>query len=398
MSAILGIALACDSVRLVALRDGKVAWAAERQFEDDGSIEQVTFDLLAEAAPGAGRKRLAVVAIGPSRAQTKRLRGLPAVSDPRALSAIVAESAGSFFVKNGIPLATTSVFRDETGDVWGAAIDDPPLRAVLRACVRARVRVEHAVPTLAVLGYAVSEASVRWRDGEFTGQGVYSDGVLHSARRASAGIEGDDPLTPVGALAALGPHAPRFADAFGAAVAVRRPTRLAITTPNRERAPDVPRWRLAVASAAFVVALAAGATIPAVSMIRQAREDRATIARLAPLRVRAAVAERDLGRVSSALGTVDDFRRQRRLATLLLSELAQALPDPVQLVALRTDSAGGTLVALAPRATDVLSQLERIRVLAAPEVVGPVTRETVGDRERERVTVRFSWADARGSA
>jgi hypothetical protein len=32
--------------------------------------------------------------------------------------------------------------------------------------------------------------------------------------------------------------------------------------------------------------------------------------------------------------------------------------------------------------------------LEAPEIVGPVTREYVGQQEKERVTIRFRWRRA----
>jgi hypothetical protein len=48
-------------------------------------------------------------------------------------------------------------------------------------------------------------------------------------------------------------------------------------------------------------------------------------------------------------------------------------------------------VVLAPRGGALLTRLERVSGVAAPEIVGPVTREKPGGREVERVTVRFRW-------
>jgi hypothetical protein len=102
------------------------------------------------------------------------------------------------------------------------------------------------------------------------------------------------------------------------------------------------------------------------------------------------VAGAELRRVTAALDEVAAFDASRRPATTLLAELTRALPDGAAMVALRIDSAGGSLVAVAPRAPAVLMPLERVPGIRAPEIVGPVTREVLGGREVERVTVRFA--------
>ena len=74
----------------------------------------------------------------------------------------------------------------------------------------------------------------------------------------------------------------------------------------------------------------------------------------------------------------------------LLAHLAAALPPGSVLTHLQVDSAGGTLIALAPSADGVLKGISESTLIAMPEIVGPVTRETTGSREVERVTVRFA--------
>jgi hypothetical protein len=76
---------------------------------------------------------------------------------------------------------------------------------------------------------------------------------------------------------------------------------------------------------------------------------------------------------------------------LFLGALAEVLSPDAMIVSMRLDSAGGTFVALAPRAADVLSSLEKIPLVAVPEIVGPVTPERIATVERERFTVRFRW-------
>jgi len=100
---------------------------------------------------------------------------------------------------------------------------------------------------------------------------------------------------------------------------------------------------------------------------------------------------REIGKVTAELNEIAAFSERRRSATLFLEALSAALPPEAAIVALRTDSAGGNLMALTPRASAVLSALDSITAVAAAEIVGPVTREIIGTRELERVTVRFRW-------
>ncbi|MBV9107950.1 MAG: hypothetical protein JO306_00910, partial [Gemmatimonadetes bacterium] len=85
----------------------------------------------------------------------------------------------------------------------------------------------------------------------------------------------------------------------------------------------------------------------------------------------------------SALGAV------RWSPTRLLADVTRAMPAGAALVAFRADTASGSMVALAPRAASVLSALDRVDGISAPEISGPVTREPSPKGEVERVTVRF---------
>ena len=94
--------------------------------------------------------------------------------------------------------------------------------------------------------------------------------------------------------------------------------------------------------------------------------------------------------MSAALEEVAAFDRDRQPVTLLLEDLAHALPAGSALVTVRVDSAGGTLVALAPRAAALLERLEHVPFVSTPTFVGPVTREAAANAEVERVAIRFS--------
>jgi hypothetical protein len=105
----------------------------------------------------------------------------------------------------------------------------------------------------------------------------------------------------------------------------------------------------------------------------------------------AEAAERDLARMSEALVEVSSFDASRRSPTLILAQLTGALPENAALVAVRLDTAGGTLVILAPRAAAALAALDSIKAVVAPAIIGPVTKEMAGTRELERATVQFRF-------
>jgi hypothetical protein len=132
------------------------------------------------------------------------------------------------------------------------------------------------------------------------------------------------------------------------------------------------------------------AVAPAVRAMRA--EDKAA-ARIADVRSRhraAAETERELARITAGLREAAAFGAGSYSPLLLLSDLTAALPAGTALVALRVDTAGGSLVALAPRAESVVQPLEKVQGLVSPQIVGPVTRETLLGRQLERVTIHFA--------
>lgn len=101
------------------------------------------------------------------------------------------------------------------------------------------------------------------------------------------------------------------------------------------------------------------------------------------------MAEREVKKVSDALGEVAAFDASRNSTTRALADLTRALPEESALVTLRLAGESGSLVALAPRAAAVLGALENVRGVESAEIVGPVTREVVAGKAIERLTVRF---------
>jgi hypothetical protein len=393
-----GIAVSADAVRAVAVRDGIVLWGAESPV-DGRPIEAAVAELLTARRLRRWPRPTIIAAVGPARAQLRRLSGLPPVADAGALTRLVGESAGRFFLRNGVPLVTTGVRRDRDGDSegWGAAIEQPVIAALEAACRAHGLRLAAVLPTLSVIPHALRGDSLTWDDGDVRAHMSLVGGRLSALRRTAGGVppgpgRGDPPQT-VPALAALGADGWRFADAYGAAVAsardplAHRPARSASAAPVRP-------WRLAAAGIACTVAVASTILGPTIAAQHAAAQATVALSALARDRRAADAAESDLAHVTTALEEVATFDRDRHPATLLVNDLARALPVGSALVALRVDSAGGTLVALAPRAATLIERLERVTEMATPTFVGPVTREVAANSEVERIAIRFGWARA----
>lgn len=397
MSIRIGLAVSMDSVRMVAVRDERILWAGESPIDDDSPLERAVAKLLGQITVPRWPRPRVFAAIGPAQAQVKRLTGLPPITDARVVAKLVRESPGRFFLKNGIPLMTTGVRLAGNAGAWGGALDEPVVRAIADACRRQRLSLRGIVPTVLVLGRSLEDDRIVWRDGDVVAELTLKDGAPATIRRISSGREHEEGSATVRApLRALGTEAWRFADAYAAAMTrddeplAARPGRAATG-----EAPGAPRWRIAIAASAMVLAALAAAFAPGVAATRASRQAERSLHALGPARGAVVRTESDLRRVSAALDEVGAFADRRRSALGFLASMSDALPPTAQLVAMRLDSAGGHLVALSPRAGDALSRIERLSDIEAPEIIGPVTREYVGQQEKERVTIRFRWRHAR---
>lgn len=388
MSVSLGIAVGADRIRAVALNGGRIVAATEAQVGPGDSLSAAVAELLASAPlPRFPRPRV-VVALGPSLSQTRRIAGLPPLDDARMLAQVVREGAGKFFLRNGVPLATTGVRIVEPGTVWAAALDERAVRQVEAGCRAAGLRADRFVPAVAVLGRALTDAEVSWPDGAAVAEVRMEDGELRSVRRVTAARAGEHPApAAVPALARLGEHGWRFADAYGAASLPEYETM--VLRPSGASAGDVPRWRIALAGGALAAAALFAAVAPAVRAMGAEDDAVARIAAVQDRRRAASETEAELGRITGALAEAAAFDVGRYSPTLLLADLNAALPTGSAIVAFRADTASGSVVAIAPRASAVVQPLEKVVGIVSPEIVGPVTREALAGRELERVTVRF---------
>lgn len=386
-----GIAVGEGRLRAVVLRAGRVSAATEVELEEGDALPDAVAGLLAALPVARVPRPRVVVAIGPARAQTRRLTGLPPFRDAKLVAQVVRESAGKFFLRNGHPLVTTGARIEEPGTAWCAALDAETVRQAAAGVRTAGLRVDAFVPAVAALPHALAPGRALWRDGSAALEVEMEMGELASVRRLPPGaLPGDDPdeAEVVPPLAEIGPCARDFADAYGAAVL---PASEALVHRPAAVARPVPTWRVWLAAAAAAGALVAVLVLPPRAARRAADEAAARVSAQAPRLRAAGEVQEGLGRATAALGEVSAFAEARWSPTLLLAELARRLPPGAALVSLHADTAAGSVVALGPRAGAVLAALEGIEGVRRVEISGPVTREGAAGIEVERVTLRFSF-------
>jgi hypothetical protein len=346
VSLVIGLAIDRDRLRAVGVRGARVVWGVDAPITGSTPLGDALAAFLGRLPVRRfGRPRV-TVALGASFAQTKRLAGLPPIGDERVLAKTVGEHAARFFLKNGVPLVTTSVRLDAKGQPWGAALQKDVVDTIVNVCRASHLELTGIVPAV------------------------------------------DVSKPDVAALAPLGGEALEFAAAYGAAV-----TPGALVWRTRAVADEqAPRWRVTTIAGAASLALTLAVVAPGLGARVAEHRAIAHLTTIAALTRTAQRTARDNDLVTRALGEVASFDRGRRSVTVLMAALARALPDGAAMLALHVDSAGGSVVAFTPRAGALLTRLETVPGLAAPEITGPVTRETAGGHDVERVTVRCRWS------
>jgi hypothetical protein len=341
------------------------------------------------------RPRVAI-AVGPSFVQVKKLSGLPLLKDSAALSAVVREGAGRFFLKNGIPLVTTDVNLIEPGTGWAAAFDAPVVEQVQRACTDAGFTMQSIMPAAIAIGQVVGNGELKWLDGQMQAELSYHDRELTAIRQLRVAPdsewakqpEEDDLPLPGPTSGSLEGDTMRYADAYGA-TRVERGARMTLPIGNASRVDASSRIRLRIAAAVLFTSMIAALVVPPLLAIRSATRARTELALIAPEARKARDIERELNQVSDALQRVSEFAAESRSITFLLERLAAALPDHAAVVTLELDSARGTMVVLAPHTSQVTDALERMNVVTGVQVVGPITPTTTRAGVVERATIRF---------
>ena len=422
--AVVGIAVAADAVRAVELSRGIVTWKNIVPLSDEHTLERTLGVLLAKLPRRRFLRRRAIAVVGPSRAQVRRIYGLPAVPNPRLRAAIVQQTTARHFLQNGVPLVTTGLQPSPEEAPWAGAIEEPVVHAIATACRARRLPLLAVAPTATVLRYAFTAGQIIWQEGDLC-LVITTDGrSLQDYRRVLA-----DTLSPADRTSAATlqralqrlPDGAAFADAYSAAVAAdTRHDDGLIVRPKRVRGAasvSMPRWRLALAATGCALTLFLCALTPGlVATVRQREATRQL--RVLAAGSRAAVdGQRALKTRARLLAELTAFERSALSPTLFLASLTRAIEPPTMLVAVRYDSAAGLITALTPSAITLLVMLDSVPEIAAPTITGAVTPEQaiaaavpiqtvnapIVARQKQpddphdalqRVSVRFRWRSA----
>jgi len=137
---VLHLAVGVANVRAEAMRAGVVIWAGEAEYQTPDDLTEVVARL---AAAPAERCRWLRVTLERPPAQTRTLTDLPPVRD-RELAALVANQAGRFFRRNGVPLVTDATWVDNgVGRVTqAAAVAEPLVLAIVSGAAQAGLALE----------------------------------------------------------------------------------------------------------------------------------------------------------------------------------------------------------------------------------------------------------------
>ena len=391
----LGVALARDAIRAVAIRRNRIVWAAETTVEPGIPLEAAISSLVARAPLPSFPNPVLCVAVGPHASQVRHVAGLPDVREANSTGAIIREHAASFFLKDGVPLITTGVQPTKEADALAAAIDQPYVDAVLGVCRAHHWELGFIAPSVVCLPRAFEDPSFVWVDDNFAVDVSHVDGAIQSVRTRPLCAVGPVVATPsrlAPRLSVLGDNAARFADAYGVAAAQIVPA-LALDSV----AAGFWNWRSIrrrLAPAALV--LAAGLVGIALSPLGAAWAGQRAQAQLSGIRddqLRSVVSALDmLDRTTAILEEVRVFAGGRRDVTDLVGELAAELPTGTSVASLELTDSVCQLTALSTSSAEVLSAVRRLPGARAAEFSGPVQQETVAGLALQRVTVR--WLEA----
>src|ERR1041385_3681534 len=386
----IGLALARDAVRAVALPRHQIVWAAEAPLEPGATLASVIESLLAAAPVRRFPRPIVSAAVGPHASQVRLVTGLPDGQDAQTLAAIIRENASLFFLKNGVPLITTDVRPADAGVALAAAIDEPYVAAVRDACA-GRWRLSCIAPTPIALVRAFEDRSFSWMDGTVVVEVTRSDDAIESVRtrRWCATEPVASPPHPVPALASFGESALRYADAYGAAVMETPPALGLDALATGAWTPSEARRRLLLPGLVIALGIASFALSP-LAAARAAGGARARLAAVRDDQKQTVLSTlNQLDRVSAILEDTRQFAESRSPITLLLGELARVLPERSVLASLELGDEQGQLVALSSNAAAVLAAVQRLPGARSVELVGAVQREAVAGSEAQRVTVRW---------
>ncbi len=390
-----GLYLGADWIVGVIVTRHAILWHNDTRRNRDTTLEAQLIALFHDAPREQYTRPSLFVALGPSVAQMKRLRGLPPIDDPKVLRQLIEGSPSRFFLFPSDALVCADPARCGK-DWWAAVADAKTILALDTACKGLGWRRGGIRPVAMVLDRVFQSrpvsTSIVWIDGAVALTVGYDDDRVATTRR-TAPPDGEPTVPPArldSVLEKLGVDAWRFAGAYGAARARKSPP-LAVPWPN-ERAGTSRRGAVRFASVALVIiGMIATLISPDIAAARARFQSERE---LGALRVDVALVAKDraaLDRQVSALRQIRTFATSRQLLTPMLSAISLQLPESTAITALRIDTIGGTMVTLSPSGTALVSALSTTPGVETLQLSAPITREMIGLLELQRTAVRFRF-------
>jgi len=399
MSARLGISITRGECACVLVRRGRVLWRRRVARDAIRGVGPAIAELLATAPT---RRARAIVAVGVSYAQIKRISGVPSTMGADLASRLVRENVTSFFLRSSARLVTSGVQRGRDGATWSAAVDGALVDEVIDALRAAGFRPPVFVPEPVAASIVLPPGTYDVVDGDVVAELTITDrGALERVRRVRRRIDdggrGDanrewtaaSLRESSAALRLLGEEARHHLAAFAASTCPPKHPLTWRPPADPRRVRSLARLRLGVAAAALVLCATAAAVAPGARASVDASRANRLAERGEAVRVEAERTERDLRQVTATLDRVDRFASRRDDIPLLLADLALALPDSTALLSLRIDSVETSLSVLTPHAADAIVELGHVKSVVSPRILGSVVRDAGARTPLERATIRF---------
>ena len=393
-----GLAICDQRVTAVIVRRGRVFATASVKCEAGDRLDQVIDAALAAVrVPFRGTVRHVAVALSVRAIHLKCFSGLP-VARPTTLRQLIAADSARYFLADATSLWTSGV-RVTSDGILAAAYSRDVIEDVRRGCARLRPKRLEFFPFATVLGAADDVAEVTYLDDRIHVVASYDQhGSLKSIKRAHKSERSTKPTTELFDADTLKSAVDVQESAAVGAVRMigREPIALTVGSEKQHRY----TMRPAIAAAAFIIALVTMLATPQLVTARRTRAMMVQMERRSKSRIAAERAQRDLARATRDLAELASFDRKARSMTLLIGHISRALPMGSAITAIQLDTAGGSLVVVAPKASDVLDALGKVSELANPALVGPVVPERSAPGASgstglalERITIRFLFGD-----
>jgi len=318
-----------------------------------------------------GSRRITVV-LGPAWAQVRVLEGLPPLDDARRIESLVQLNHDAFFPRRGAGAPAIRVARRDNVTI-GVAYDHGALAAAVNGLRHGGCRVAYVLPTPCALPAVVRNGEIDWCDADDQFRLAYNDGFLTSISRST------------------GDAIPNEYDDAVAAALLDRHRRVPLAWRSEPTAAAARRRRIAEIAASAATCVLSLALAASASGLRARHDIGANARALAVLQAPSVAASRMVADLRHAR-IIDDraarFAAERGRVTLILADLARALPESTAIVMMRLDSLGGSFTIVGRGVTSVLPAISRVPNIADPRLVGSITRES-GAAQLGRAAFRF---------